>query len=246
MRLPSVPALDLPGGYRWAQREVEDHVWQAHLLKHPLGINAIRRTPSLPWNDEGWDTLDPPPIIEASRMALASEISTITADKKRCEVRELRGGGSNSTRLECYACEPPILSRCRDRVAKEALPARYAAETERLVRAVSDGVEIKRKSLSLRLLAALKRPHIWDGLVVMSVGFERKTPVVRVSDADGFRTELYIQGAVLRWRTTYRSVVAPRTNDRFSWVLDAPQPAPKLSLSEVYVVPRDWFARHAT
>ncbi len=245
MKLPSVPVLELPGGYRWVQHEVPMKVWQAHLLKHPLGVGALRRRQPLPWNHEGWDLIDPPAITEERRTRFAEEVSNMSFERRRCEVRELRGSRSSKPEPECYHCEPPLVVKCHQRLAEEATPARYAAETERLVRAVVDGAEVSRRLLTGRLLVALKQPDAWAGLVVMTVGRDGKDAVVRCSGADGTRAELYVgPQRQLGWRTTYRSAVAERPNERLSWVLDSPAPAPGLSLSEVFVVPRDWANRH--
>lgn len=245
MKLPSVPVIELPGGYRWVQHSIEDKAWQAHLVKHPLGIDALRRQKGLPWNNEGWDRISPPAITEATRGQLASDVSSLSYDGKRCAVKEFRAGKSQNPEPECYDCPPNLLSLCRVRFAKEPLSARYSEETLRVVQAIVDARKVGRAQLERRLMLGLSQPGLWSGLVVMTVGrTDRGVPALRISSSDGVRVELRILSAgQVAWRTTYRASVAGPIS-QFNHVRDAVTGDPRLSLSEDCFVPRDWGNRH--
>ncbi len=242
-----MPVIELPGGFRWEQHDVQTAFWQAHLLKHPLGLRALRWRPPRRWNHEGWDELEPPAITEAQRASFAAEIGKLTLGGQRCAVEELRGGPVATGEPECYECKPPLLVACRDLLAKIGLPARYGAEAEGLAYAVADAEVVPREKLTSRLFKSLQHGELFKGLVLMSVGradgYGR--PIVRISSAGGARLELYIEGGGrLRLRTHYRQRVQGSIRDTFNFVTAGAERDPKLSLSEAFFVARDWVNRH--
>ncbi len=240
-----MPAIELPEGYRWEQRIVPDHVWQAHLLKHPLGLRALRWKPARPWNQEGWDRLDPPGITAEQRAAFVSEIGKLSLLGRSCGIGELRGQPAGAGDPECYGCKPPLLEACRDRLATTGLPARYLQETESIVRRVVDAVPVPRAKLTYRTIAALRDPTSLNDLAVMSVGRDADgTALARISTAEGERVELYLEPpSRLLWRTTFRDPQA-QVNGRQKFLTMGVPEDPKLPMSEVFFVARDWVNRH--
>lgn len=237
--------IRLPGGYRWAPGAIEPRVWQAHIVKHPLGVYALREI-SRPWNHEGWDALDPPVVNEAQRARVVAAISELGDKKQRCEVAELRGKRSASRQMECMECEPPLIGSCARVLEADGVGARYAEVAESIVSAAAGGELVPRRALTKVLMKGLTSSALWHGLVVMSVGLTKVGNVARFARADGTLVELYIgPSQLLRWRTAHRTLVVG-ANERFSFLSKGPAPDPKLSLSDVYVVPRDWWQTHGS
>lgn len=244
MKLPS-SRIQFPRGYHWDPQELDVDVLQSHVLKHPLGINALRR--SRAWNDEGWDAITPAVVTVDQRDRVVAKIVALGDAKLRCEVRELRGKQSKNPEPECRACSAPLIHQCAKALDAEEIRARYLGVAEGCVRELVGGEVVPFADLSKRLLGGLNRPEVWEGLTVMSVGLEKGSPVMRVSRVDGTRVDLYIHGKALRWRTTFRSPAnVVGTGSRWSFLLDRPTPDPTLSLSDACVVPRDWSNRHGT
>jgi hypothetical protein len=193
VRIPSRD-LVLAGVLHCPSKEVETSAWQAHLVKHPLGIQAIARSAGRsPWSTEGWDKLDPPVITEAQRGALVRSISALSSGKLRCEVPELRGkkSGSNPDQPACYACRPPIVFQCERLCA--GLGARYAAVTQELLAELAGeaGISISRDAFLRRMYALFRAPADVAGLSVLTFGVDgrrRASAIARMNRLDGVRS----------------------------------------------------------
>lgn len=250
MILPSTD-VQLPSGLVWRGKEIEPAIWQAHLVKHVLGVNELRQWgPKAPWNRERWHELGA--IDEERRARLVAKIVALRNEKQRCEVPELRGkvAEERSAKLECERCKPPVLHQCGKLLHGDQISQRYAAVTEAALRALVGGALMQRAALTKILYSATRSPErctlLRSELVVMSSGRDNAGPIVRVCRSDGVRVDLYRAGSSLSWRTTLRNQQALEGLGWVSHVLDAPAKDAKLSLSEEYVVPRDWFNRHGT
>jgi hypothetical protein len=254
MRLPS-REYALPGGLVCPIDEVKREIWQEHVVKHPLGVQAIARSAGRdPWNQEGWDVLEPPALTDSDRTALVGAIAELREGKLRCEVPELRGKKvvSNPARLACRDCQPPVVVRCQKLLnAPGAVGERYRDVTESLLRQLSDddGVQVSVGAFDTALFKALAMPAKLTGVVVLMVGLDDRRatlPIVRINSHNGVRAEFYLQRGRLSWRTTYREVARTRTvSALFSFLSDRPRPTPSLgSVSELCVVARRWWEAH--
>jgi hypothetical protein len=245
VKLPSVPVIELPGGYRWVQHSIEDKAWQAHLVKHPLGIDALRRQKGLPWNNEGWDRISPPAIHRGD--ARAARLRCVVAELRR---QALRGEGVSGRQV----AEPG--ARVLRLPSESAFTVPGTLREGAVVGALFRGDPARRPgdrgcaegwagSAGAAPHARLSQPGLWSGLVVMTVGrTDRGVPALRISSSDGVRVELRILSAgQVAWRTTYRASVAGPIS-QFNHVRDAVTGDPRLSLSEDCFVPRDWGNRH--
>lgn len=253
-----VPSRDfsLAGGLLCPSIEIERGVWQEHVVKHPLGVNAIARSAGRDaWNYEGWDQLAPAVVTETERAELLKAIGGLVEGKIRCEVPELRGKktGSNLERLACRDCEVPVVARCDKLInAPDHVGVRYAAATESLLAdlATDAGVQIEPARFHQALHRYWRSPETLAGVVVLTVGLEERRaarPIARISRGDGVRAEFFLEEPNrLRWRTTYRALEQTRTGpQRFGYLIDVPRPVPGLGpLSETCLVARRWWEAH--
>ena len=240
-------ALALAGGLRCSPREVPLAVWQAHLVKHPLGLDALRS--GRPWNNEGWDTTTPPAVTAEARVRLVERIQALEDGSRRCGVREFRGGHTPAAPEDpCYRCASPLQPRCAAILDEpEGVGRRYAAVTAALLGEFAEqcAIEVPRLALSYRLTAGLRHPSWIEAGLILAAGVEGRKPaaMVRIARGDGTRADFWLNGRELRWRTTYR--IPQRTvHTRFSFLMDLPAKTPSLPLSDVYVVPRGWWEAH--
>ena len=237
-------AVSLAGGLRCVPREVQLAAWQAHIVKHPLGVDAVRQGAA--WNREAWDSTRPAVVTAEQRAELTSGIQALGDATSRCGVRELRGGRTPAAPKEpCYVCEPPLLAQCAGLLDGAGVGPRYAAATEALLRelAADRALEVPRPELSRRLIARLRHPAWIEAGLVLAVGLEHRQALVRIAKGDGTRSDFWLNGVNLAWRTTYR-VPVTTVNTRWSFLLEHPAPTPSLPLSDVYVVPRGWWEAH--
>lgn len=244
IRIPT-RGVALPGGLRCAPGEVRVAAWQAHLLKHPLGIAAMRN--ERPWNHEAWDVTTPPVVTQEQRERLSGRIVALDPGGDRCQVRELRGARSLEPE-PCYRCQPPLLHQCAALLDEaDGVGRRYAAVIDALLAEVAEdrATVVPRLDLTRRLIGATRRPAWIEGGTVLAVGIEGRhpRPTVRVARGDGTRADFWLNGTDLVWRTTYR-LPQVSVNTRASFLMDHPAPSPSLSLSDVYVVPRGWWEAH--
>ncbi|WP_433935300.1 hypothetical protein AB3662_11375 [Sorangium cellulosum] len=242
MRQIFVPSrtVALPGGLVAPPVEQKLTTWHAHLLKHPLGVHAVRG--NQPWNQEGWDRTVPPVVTAEQRERIAGRIMALRPNGMRCQVRELRGARSPEAE-PCYACQTPLVSLCAAILDEaDGVGHRYAATIEALLTDVAEeaAVVIPRRDLSFRLIKSLTRPAWIEAGTVLAVGVDGKTPMVRIARADGTRADFWLNGNGLTWRTTYRMPQAS-VHTQLSFMMDHFAPAPSLPLSDVYVVPRRWW-----
>lgn len=253
-----VPSKDvrLAGGLVCPPNEVDRAVWQEHVVKHLLGVNAIARSGGRdPWNVEAWDRLEPATVTEGERVDLVRAIAALAEGKLRCEVPELRGkkAGSDPERLACHDCQPPVVVQC-DRLLNGAggVGERYRGVTESLLAevGVDAGVQVPALSFHQTLHRLWRTPEKLVGAVVLTIGLEDRRaarPVARISRHDGVRAEFYFEEPDrLRWRTTYREFAKTRSPaQQISFLGDVPRPAPGLGrVSELCVVARRWWEAH--
>lgn len=248
-----VPAQEvrLPGGLVCRPREVDVGVWQAHVVKHPLGLGALWRGGV--WNEEGWDRGPAPAIGNAEREAQIAAMRALDTNS-RCGVRELRGGNTPVAPKEpCYVCEAPLVVRCSQVLqAPGAIGSRYRETLEAMLCAVADGesIVVPRLELAKRLMASLNRPGWLEQGLVLAVGSEgtgkNVVPMVRIARGDGTRVDFWLNGGTeLAWKTTYR-VPQASTHTRWSFLMKHHDPNPRLPLSDVYVVARGWWEGHGS
>jgi hypothetical protein len=253
-----VPSQDyaLAGGLVCPVHEVDRGVWQEHVVKHPLGVQALAKSEGVAaWNQEGWDRLEPPAVTEGARAELVSLIAALSEGTLRCAVPELRGkkSGSDPERLACRDCQAPIVVRCEKLLhAPGGVGERYRSVTEDLLAGLTGdaGVAIAAEKFHAALRGMWRTPEKLAGAIVLTVGLENRRgarPIARISRYDGVRTELYFEEPDrLRWRTTYREFAKTRTGPlQISFLSDVPRPAPGLGrVSELCVVARRWWESH--
>lgn len=255
MKLPSQEFL-LSGGLVCPTNEVDRAVWQEHVVKHPLGVNAIATSGGrASWNLEGWDRLEPPTITESERVELVREIAALADGKLRCEVPEFRGkkAGSDPDSLACLTCQAPVVVRC-DKVLNgpAKVGERYRDVTESLLAqlTVEAGVQVTVATFHEALHRLWRTPEKLTEAVVLTVGLDARQAVhavARISRGDGVRAEFYFERPDrLRWRTTYREFVKTQTGpEKISFLMQGPRPAPALGrVSELCVVARRWWEAH--
>jgi hypothetical protein len=246
----------LAGGLICPSREIDRGVWQEHVVKHPLGVNALARSSGRDrWNVEGWDTLAPAVISESERAQLVAGIGALSEGKIRCEVPELRGKktGSKLDRLACRDCQPPVVAHCSNLMnGPNGIGTRYRDVTESLLAELTSdtGVQVEPARLPEVLTKLWRTPESLAGLVVLTIGLDdhkAARPIARISRGDGVRAEFYLEEPnILRWRTAYRAAAQAQTGpQRVSFLRDVPRPAPGIGrLSELCVVARRWWEAH--
>jgi hypothetical protein len=228
---------------------VAPDVWQAHLVKHPLGVSALRSRQ--PWNHEGWDATTPPVVTADGREQLVRRILALGQGGERCEVREFRDGRTPEAPKEpCYRCPPSLLSLCSAVLGEPDGPGRrYAWVIEALLAEVAEdrATVVPSAEVSARLLKGLARPAWIEAGTVLAVGVldggdGKPRAVARIARGDGTRADFYFDASSLNltWRTTYRQRQSS-VHTRWSFLLQQPAPSPSLPLSGFYVVPRGWW-----
>lgn len=243
--------VTLPGGLRCASHTVPLAAWQAHVIKHPLGVNAIRKR--APWNLEAWDATAPPVVTDTVRAAVIARIQGLETASSKCGVRELRGGRTPLERGDkepCYLCPPDLLPRCGVILGEPGgVGVGYAQAIDTLLHGVSEtqAIEVPRLELMGKLASSLRRPGWIEAGLVAAVGMigAPLVPGVRIARGDGALVELWLNGVDLVWKTTYRTPQIS-TVTRWSHLIDVPRPNPRLPLSDTYVVPRGWWESHGT
>lgn len=246
MKLPS-REYSLPEGLRCPVQEIHRANWQAHLVRHPLGVLTLARGGGREgWNREGWDELVPPVVTGAEREALVKKITGLGQGTLRCRVPEFRGKrGSDPDKVACYDCPPQVAVPCEG-ILNGGVGPRYAAVTEALLAAVEAGVAVvhTREVVTRALSRLWNAPDRWQQLVLLTVGMDDRQgmhPIVRITRADGVRAEFYLRGRNLYWRTTYR-YVARGPAARLSFVMAMARPSVLTGhLSDLAAVPRLWW-----
>jgi hypothetical protein len=241
--------IDLPGGYRWEPNLVDLEAWQAHLLKHPLGLWATREL-GRSWDHESWTKTTPPVLDEQKRSQLFAAIAQASSAANACAVPEVFGvQSSQETEPQCYRCKAPLLTQCFGLMNSIGISPRYAELTEQVVASLSEGEAVERRALAATLQRTARRMEDWSNLVVMAVGNLGREAGhgLRLTRGDGIRVELRLGlNHRLQWRTTYRIPEIAAHSGAWGYLLKLPDPAPKLSLSDVYVVPRAWWQEHGS
>lgn len=242
MRIPNEP-VRFTRSVHAQPREIDVRVWQAHVLKHPFGLGALYNLGPLDgerrWNAEGWDEAGV--IGREERAARVAEILALVIDGLRCGAsrldREEFRGEAPYERMPCYEC------RLADACEKVTRPIgdRYARELFRSFEALADSVEVRRAAFSTRVLKQARTGPPPPNAAVLSVGrLNSGVRGARISLGCGIRTELYLQGRFLLWRTTYRRRLrAP--SDHVNFLTAILSPVAGLSLSDRVLVARQWW-----
>ena len=245
MRLPSKDLL-LAGGLTCPAQVTQRGAWIAHVIKHPLGLNAtVRSGAKDPWNNEGWDQLTPPVVATGERASLVKDIASLDVDGARCAVPEFRGGPgtSNLDRPSCYACPDTLAGQCA--WILDGPSTAYADVIRAMIEgfAAEKAVEVRREDFSRRLMRAVARREPWSTVSVLTVGLDDRSQsslIARISRADGVRVELYVRGTALSWRTAWRRPPA-HANAATSFLLDHARPFKGAPLSDLCLVDRHWW-----
>lgn len=246
-------------GLEWRPAEVDLGAWQDHLLRHPLGLEALfaRSTGSRRrWNDEGWDTITPPVITLEERRHILGRIGGLLAAGSRCAIprldREDYAGDPPVEHRPCKRCPVALATVCGGVVSE--ISERYSAVTEELLASVGgrEGYAVSRDRLRARLFGLARERKALEALTVLSVGSrptrsqaqnaEARPDLVRVQRSDGVRVELYLSGRSMKWRTTYRHAPGPHPLSALLDLAPATRSA-KGALSETCLVPRPWAER---
>ena len=245
--LPS-QQISLPGGYTWDPRAVSVSAWQAHVLKHPLGLRAVRDF-GPDWDQEGWSNTEPPVVDAPERDHVFEQIRRLSTGAQPCRVPEVFGvaAPAESDKPECYECRGPLVARCFETLLSAGISARYAAQTEAVVAALRGGVIVDRVRLARALSRGVQRAEVWRDLVVMAGGKLGKSQRegLRLTRGDGVRVELkLIENHGLKWRTTYRLPLVSGRSGGWGYLLQTPDKGAQTLLSDAYVVPRAWWETH--
>jgi hypothetical protein len=249
MRIPR-EALQLPGGLSCVVAEVEPRVTSAHVVRHPLGVDAERDRVGSAWDREGWGELAPAAISNEARTRLFRTLASLSVHGAGCGVPEVSGARDirDQQQIECSACPTPLARRCETEL-HDVVDVYVARTTELLEDLATSSVWVPRLAMIRVLAGRLRTAEPWTPLATLSVGFDARTrerPIARVSRTDGLRTELYLHGASLRWRTTWRSVPSNGA-EAMSFVLQFPKPLDSShALSDRCLVARPWWERHGT
>jgi len=251
MKLPDSPQV-LPGGLVCRPKEIARGVWQAHLLKHPLGIGAlIDHDGEAPWNLEGWDQLEPPAITQARRDEIVEALGGMGGQGSACRLPEIRGLiESDKDHLPCYGCAGNALDTCEmllgtgeaPRVAQE-----YLRVTLELLASVDSvrGKVVARAEFCRKVTSLWRSPDKLVGLTVAHAGtLANGVAILWITRFDGVQSQYYFEGDDVRWKTTYRekrSAPVPQMN----FLLDMKPPLARAGdLSDKCIVPRHWWENH--
>ncbi len=252
MRVPQHEYL-LEGGLRCRPRDVEPHVAQAHLIKHPVGMGSLHASSiggmKRSWNEEGWDRTTPPVLTVEQRRELVARIQQLEIDGKRCAVprvhKEEYGGESNNEAECCYQCDRALASACADTTTHERTA--YLATVDDLLECLVEGraVRVTHAELQARVLSNLRSTSHLVGLVVLAIRpSATQTPrgrIARVSSWHGVRSEFFVEGGTMTWRTTYRADTGSPATAYRHLVAESFS-----TLSESVIVPRPWWEGEAT
>lgn len=227
-------------------------VWQDHVIRHVFGTEALfgdQRPGPRPWNAEGWDRLLPPVITADQRPKLVEQILALEVNGARCRVprlpRESYAGEPPAGWQACQECPVLLATKCEGTTLQ--VDTKYRDVVDELLGTLSgtDGKIVSRTDLLRNLVKMWRTPARLAGLVVLSAGLanNERAIIARASRWDGVRVEFYLQGAVLKWRTTWREVPGG-TPRQISFIAEFPEapsgPArPRLDAASC-LVPRQW------
>jgi hypothetical protein len=230
-------------------RDVDTRAWQAHVLKHPLGLGSLYGLGGLSgvrrWNAEGWDTTEPTTISVEERTALTKRIGELQVNGVRCAADRLEhleyGGESPYREVPCYNCLAALAALCR--ASTQPLGDRYAGWLSRALESLADGVEVPRKDAAKRLFLDARRPDAELPLVLSTGLLANQDRGARINAPNGVRSDLYYNHGTLTWRTTYRDPPGSLA-DRLSFLLQVLPPISGMALSGSVLVPRRWWERN--
>jgi hypothetical protein len=241
--------------------------WQAHLVKHPIGLRGIVSNPrATDWNREKWDEVAPPVITPAQRTSILGCMRAPSFGGTGCALPEINGtrGRTDLTAMACYDrtfCPGSLIASCETLLnPTTGLGDRYADVAKEMLDRLTDpdAVEVNRSDLNDVFSGICRRATSLADLtnvLVLSVGTPLAfgAPVASISRGDGVRAEFYVRGKdkhlrdKLVWRTTYRvpdATVNPMARLSFLWEALPPITTGKLKpLSEIRIVPRPWWVR---
>ena len=242
-----------PGGQlRCPPREIAVRAWQAHLIKHPFGMNALM-SPRLnggkrQWNEEGWDVTVPPVITAGTRADLVQKIESLRVAGAVCKVPRLSnesyGGDVPADWEACYRCSAELATECAS--STKSIGDAYSRVVDETLGLLDGGfgAVVSRADLSRSVWQAVATPTKLTGLAVLTLGCTRARDsyrlVARISRWDSMRVEFTLDGSDMRWRTTYRN--SQRSlGALLTFLMDyAETPEVPLKLSDKALVPRQW------
>jgi len=240
------------GPLRCAPRDIPLSVWQAHVIKHPFGLNALM-TPRLHggkrrWDEEGWHTEAHPVITGEMRREIAERITALSSEGKSCRVSRLSneeyGGDVPNDWEACYRCPQQLAESCAE-ILKPVSGA-YASVLDDTLALLDDpnGKLVSRASFAAALWRCTPSHSRPKGLAALSVGIirsnDRTRTVARINSSAGTRIEFQLDGAEMRWRTTYRKPVRT-VGAQLAFLMDYPEtPFVPHTLSDLVLIPRLW------
>lgn len=246
MKIPS-RRFDLHAQIAIQPATVDAREWHAHVMKHPFGLGAIYdllpQAGSRSWTREGWNTVAPPVVTGEQRRSLAREIVSLVVAGSRCHAQRLGheeyNGLAPHSDIPCRECPQALLDACGQIVGSVSVG--YASWVDRHLGALEDGVVVEPAELVQRITRAAARRSALPEAVLSTGMLSNGHTGLRISGANGVRSELYgTKGYPFRWRTTYRSV--PKgPNDQASFLLRLLVRHPKAVLSGVTLVERRWW-----
>jgi hypothetical protein len=246
---------ELARGLAVRPRDVESRAVQAHFIKHPMGLGALRsgsRRGKRQWNAEGWDRSEPAVISLERRRVLVQAIHALVVGGDRCEVnrlqRESLGGDVHHLGEECYDCPTGLVEACAELTKDDV--TRYLSFVDTLLEMVSpqETAEVAPLALFERVFSIFPDARGFEGLAVFAI---RQHPtkaddlIARLTSWHGFRAEFYVNGSSLSWRTLLR-VRTETPSGIFRHLVEdsSPTGGPSCPLSEMVLVPRPWWETH--
>ncbi len=242
MNVPS-RTFSLAGGLVCQPRAKTPNVVQAHVVKHPVGVERLSRGGA--WSAEGWDQLGV--IDDAKRAAFVSQVLRLRVGVDECGVPELRGAppAVPAGEISCTKC-PSLLAKACAGLSMPTIASGYFAVLDAVLDAASgpSAARVTKATLAAKLIAGLRTIPTLGDVVVGYAGLDarsRRSIIVRLNRGDGVRAELYFEEPdQLSWRTLWRDPRAVSTpNGWLQFLLDAPPQANStMPLSEMCLVSR--------
>lgn len=250
MKLPRA-TYRLPNGVVLEPQAIEAQSWQYHLLKHPLGFDRKANVKGkAPEDPEGWGVLNPPVVEAGWRAQIVARIAQLQVGPHQCALPEV-WGKSAKIGLEqdyaCWNCPRTLVKACGEVTAAPEHPVgpRYAQVTEEVAASLADGQLVPVGQVFQVVSRLSRRPDVLGQLCLLQVGrapSDQKATIARATRGDGVIVDFKQEGAAWRWRSTYRAVVQGAAGPANLFL--KPLQGVGNSLSENYVVARQWWEQH--
>jgi hypothetical protein len=235
--------FSLAGGLVCQPRMKTPNVVQAHVVKHPVGVDRLSRGGA--WSAEGWNQLGV--IDEANRAAFVSQVLRLRSGGDECGVPELRGAppAVPAREIACVTC-PFLLAKACAGLSMPTIGSAYFAVLDAVLDAASgpSAARVTKATLAAKLIAGLRTIPTLADVVIGYAGLDarnKRSIIVRLNRGDGVRAELFFEEPdQLSWRTLWRDPKAVSTpNGWLQFLLDAPPQAKStMPLSEMCLVSR--------